>query len=95
MQQVSESPWEQPWDQQVVKDREVRKGFCAQNRECPVCFESGCIALGGMNHCWWEHKCGAYSPLAKSWEEAFTDVDNWELIDEVDNARLYPQIGVA
>lgn len=80
------------YDYQVKKDRETRKSLRSENRECPVCFEAGVIPLGGMNSCWWEHKCGAYSPLSKTWEEAFTDI-NWNLIDEECNACMYPQIG--
>lgn len=77
----------------IAKEREQRIALRDAGHECPVCGEGGIVPLGSESHgaAWWEHRCGAYSGIAKTWEAA--RMTDWEVVDAETNAAMYPPVG--
>lgn len=75
-----------------MAEHEKRRALLAEPHQCPNCLEPNPIPLGGNGSCWWECRCGAYSPLRLSWEVA-TKATPWLLVDPDVNARMYPSVG--
>lgn len=81
----------------VQKSIEDRKRHREAKHPCPMC---GCddpplVPLGGPGSYWFEHACGAYSPLCLTLEEALaTDALHWHLVDPGLNACMYPPVGM-
>lgn len=81
------------YDKRVFQDRDKRVKLRGEGHLCPVCEVNKVVPLGGFTSCWWECPCGAYSPMARTWEEALQDVANWQMIDPELNARMHPPVG--
>lgn len=75
--------------EQSIRERKAAK---EANHTCPVCGEPGLLPLGGPGHYWFEHRCGAYSPLRATLEEALA-AEGWNVIDPELQANLHPPVG--
>jgi hypothetical protein len=76
----------------VVKEGiATRKRLREENHACPVCCERGILPCGGGGACWWEHECGAYSQMCRTWEDALKG--EWQLVEPELNARMFPPVG--
>lgn len=82
---------EEHYNQQVTAERDQRKQLREAYHVCPLCRKEFVVPLGGGRTCWWECKCGGYSQLCRTWEDALTS--QWVVVDPELNARMYPPIG--
>lgn len=77
----------------VEESKETRRRFREANHPCPACCEPTLTPMGGPGNCWIECKCGVFSPMSKSYEEALADVENWQEVEPELNARMHPPVG--
>lgn len=77
----------------VEEEKQERARQRAKGNACPMCLEASLTPFGGRPTCWWECTCGAYSPMKKTWEEAYEDAGGWQDVDPELNARMSPPIG--
>jgi hypothetical protein len=80
------------YDRMVQEGIAKRAALREENHTCPECTLPTLIPLGGNGTCWWECQCGAYSPMAITWEAALA-APQWLMVDPEANARMHPPVG--
>jgi hypothetical protein len=81
-------------DKKVHQESLLRKVVREKNLTCPVCGESGVGVYGGAGSWWFEHRCGSYSPLAKTWELAYEAwCENPQAMTLPEGTQMFPPIG--